>query len=134
MTSARLFEVPSRLTIVGQLRAQGLEPWTHGLKGKRTRVQGTQSQALTSDGAPVCCPVCSADTENRRAELVNAGPEHVAGTSSPTQSAGAADTGNEPGGTLAAALAMIAGLPLTPAEKADAVRRLLAEQAVKGKP
>jgi len=35
--------------------------------------------------------------------------------------------GTAPGGTLAAALALIAELPLTPAEKADAVRRLLAE-------
>jgi len=34
----------------------------------------------------------------------------------------------EPPATLAAALAMIAALPLTDAEKAAAVRRLLAEQ------
>jgi len=38
------------------------------------------------------------------------------------------------GGTLAAALALIAQLPLTPAEKAEAVRHLLAEHNAKGKP
>jgi hypothetical protein len=79
------------------------------------------TQALTSDSAPVCCPVCSPHTENGRAELADAGPKHRA-PSSPT------NAGAEPGGTLVAALAMIAELPLTPAEKADAVQRLLADR------
>ncbi len=35
---------------------------------------------------------------------------------------------------LAAALAMIAGLPLTDTEKAEAVRRLLADHDANGKP
>jgi hypothetical protein len=38
------------------------------------------------------------------------------------------------GGTPAAVLAMVDWLPLTPAEKVDAVRRLLADQAARGKP
>lgn len=37
------------------------------------------------------------------------------------------------GGTLVAALALIAELPLTPAEKAEAVRHLLAEHHAKEK-
>ena len=45
----------------------------------------------------------------------------------------ATETGgaDAPGGHFAAALAMIAGLPLTDAEKAEAVRRLLAVTTTK---
>lgn len=57
------------------------------------------------------------------------------GTAPAARPAGArSDTPAEPAGTLAAALAMIDRLPLTPAEKADAVRRLLADQERSGKP
>jgi len=59
--------------------------------------------------------------------LPDAGREHSA-PSSPA-GADAGDAGAKPGGSLAAALAMLAELPLTPAEKADAVRRLLADEA-----
>jgi len=38
------------------------------------------------------------------------------------------------GGHFAAALVMIAALPLTDAEKAESVRRLLADLTAKGKP
>ncbi len=95
-----------------------------------------EPQALTGDSAPVCRAVCSADTETGRAELANGAPKHPA-FSSPagTGSVGtvAARAVGEPRGTLAVALAMIAELSLTPAEKAEAVRRLL-DQDVKGKP
>jgi hypothetical protein len=55
------------------------------------------------------------------------GPEHAATSSSP--GAGTADAGGGPGGSLVAALAMLERLPLTDAERADAVRRLLADAA-----
>ena len=117
-----------------QLRAQGLEPWTHGLKGKRTGVQYAPGQALTSEGAPVCCPVYSPDAKTDRAEPANADPEHVAGTSSPAVSDATPSTpgaGAEPdvgpvGEHFAEAVAMLARLPLTDAERTEAVRRLLA--------
>ena len=124
------------------MRALGLEPRTHGLKGNRTEVQDAAGEAVTSDGAPVCCPVYSLDAENGRAEPVNADPDHVAATCSPAASSpsppdrnpGTPTADAEPAGTLAAAIALIDRLPLTDAEKAQAVRRLLAVSEPEGKP
>ena len=79
-------------------RATGFEPATFSLEGQQGRVQPPQTQALTGDTPNACTAACDAKGKN--------------------------DAG---GGSLASALAMIAELPLTPAEKAEAVRRLLTE-------
>jgi hypothetical protein len=128
------------LANMAKLRA-GLELSTHGLKGKRPPVQELTAQALTSDTAPVCCPVYSPDAKTGAGELAEAGPEHADGTGTAagdsSAGAGAADVltgaGHQLGEHFAEALAMVARLPLTDAERAEAVRRLLTGTA-KGKP
>ena len=62
-----------------------------------------------------------------RAEIEHGGPATVAGA----VSAGGADGAGE---HFAEAVAMLARLPLTDAERAEAVRRLLADRPAKGKP
>ena len=97
----------------------GLEPTTFSLEGTRVRTEGTQPQELTNDTETACTNACTNGTENE-----HGGPAEAP----PTTVAGAAGTGNADaaGEHFAEAVAMLARLPLTDAELAEAVRRLLA--------
>jgi hypothetical protein len=72
------------------------------------------------DATAVCAPVCQPDAENV--------------TKASVPDAAAMVTGGGTGDDFAAAMMMIASLPLTPAEKAEAVRRLLAGNGADGQP
>ncbi|MFH1497946.1 MAG: hypothetical protein ABII82_08990, partial [Verrucomicrobiota bacterium] len=79
-----------------RMRVQGLEPWTHGLKGRRTRTQPTQSQEVTSAPANACTTACTKPADSL----------HSDGHSE------AAPTGEH----FADAVAILARLPLSDAE------------------
>jgi hypothetical protein len=92
------------------------------LEGYPSQLQPPEDSTVTSDGLPVCRAVCSADAENGCAKHANG---------SDASSARGSDGGD---GRFAEAVAAVMRLPLTDAEKAEAVRRLLADQDAKGKP
>jgi hypothetical protein len=74
------------------------------------RIEATQFQTLTSDGATACAPACADPADSVH---LSADPSRAV---------------ERPRNTFAEALALIAALPLSDAERADAVRRLLAER------
>ena len=96
-------------------------------QNREHRMEGTQPQELTSDPTNACTNACT-----NLAEIEHGGPAEAA----PATAAGAVSASDADGAgeRFAAALAMIATLPLADAEKAEAVRRLLADQTAKGKP
>jgi hypothetical protein len=83
----------------------GLGPMTRGLRSCGHRMEGTQFQQVTSTPEVTCISLLESE---------HAGGSHGAGR------------------RFADAVAAIMGLPLTDAEKAEAVRRLLADQAAGG--
>ena len=105
----------------------GLEPITCGLQNREHRTEGTQSQELTSAPTSACTNACTDG-----AGIEHAGPAEAA----PVTVAGAVSVGDADGAGehFAEAVAMLARLPLTDTERAEAVRRLLANQTAKGKP
>ncbi len=96
---------------------KGVEPSTSALRTQRPThtTQSLQRVVATDDFG--CSNGCSSSPENERGEVVG-GSVSSRAESLPIK----ADS-------FSAALAMIASLPLSDAEKADAVRRLMAEQA-----
>ena len=92
------------------METTGIEPVTSGLQSQESRVPSGNPSEVTSSGSDVCTSVCTSELEKRRKRGADAGAQ-------PTEP--------KPPGDFAAALAMIAGLPLSDAEKAEAVRRLL---------
>lgn len=96
----------------------GFEPTTCGLQSREHRTEGTQPQELTSAPTNACTNACTDGVEIEHGGPADGASATAVGTVS-TGGAGAA------GERFAAALAMIATLPLTDAEKAEAVRRLL---------
>jgi len=94
------------------------------LKSRKHRTEVTQRQDLTNAPTNACTNACTGTPE-----IEHGGP---AGATA-VNAASAADAGGT-GEHFAAALAMIAALPLTDAERAEAVRRLLADLTAKGKP
>jgi len=91
-------------------RRAGFEPATAGLEIRGANVEPIDNQTVVSDGAPVCRPVCSSDTENRTSGSAEGGENPSGGVEGNPADAAAA---------LAEALAMIARLPgLTDAERA----------------
>ncbi len=81
----------------------GIEPVTSGLQSLNDRVLSANLSELAPNGKFRCTTGCTSEPENHH------GPTRP--------------------GDFAAALAMIATLPLSDAEKADAVRQLLGESA-----
>ena len=77
------------------MTGEGFEPSTHGLKGRGPEFQATSKQVVTGVETNACSNACSNLPESTQ------------------------------GGTFGEALAMISRLPLSDADKADAVRRLL---------
>jgi hypothetical protein len=84
-------------------RVMGLEPTTFTLARCRPTAATAVNTALTDDALLDCTPDCTHNARTDKASI----------------------TSDQAGG-FAAALAMIAMLPLSPVEKAEAVRRLLA--------
>lgn len=110
-----------RLTLAGELRVLGLEPRTHGLKGRDGLTEVESHQELTEGAPSRCSNRCTREAPASGSEPLS---DRGAGAAGATELAGAA---------LADALALIGRLPLTDAEKADAVRRLLASDAGAGR-
>ena len=90
------------------MRALGLEPRTYGLKGREPRTEATEPQEFADDGSDACTSACTKPPDEAQADS----PE-------------APDVGPT-GDDFAEAMVMLARLPLTDAERAEAVRRLLA--------
>ena len=100
---------------------------TCGLQNREHRTEGTQPQELTSAPTNACTNACTDG-----AEIEHGGPtEEATATVAGAVSAGGADVEGE---HFAEAVAMLARLPLTDTERAEAVRRLLADQTAKEKP
>jgi len=96
----------------------GVEPMTSCMPFRGHRVPSENLSGVTATEDSRCTTCCPAAPENERGE---AGEESVSKKSkSPPIK----------GDSFSAALLMIASLPLSDAEKADAVRRLMADQAV----
>ncbi len=105
----------------------GFEPTTSSLGSCECRTEDVHPQELTSTPANACTNACTDG-----AEIERGGPAEAA-TATAT---GAVITGDADGagGHFAEAVAMLARLPLTDTERAEAVRRLLGDQTAKGKP
>jgi hypothetical protein len=84
-------------------RVKGLEPSTFSLGSCEHRSEATQTQELTDDTANACTNACTSEPDSVHSDTADDAPD-----------------------TFAEALAMVARLPLTDAERAEAVRRLLA--------
>ena len=82
-------------------RAKGLEPSTFSLEGYQHRMEVPHEQGPTGGSANACTNACTDETKS--------------------------DHANDDERDFSQALAMIAELPLTYDEKAEAVRRLLAQ-------
>ena len=108
-------------------RATGLEPATFSLEGCERRTEDVYSQELTSAPTNACTNACTDGAEIEHRGPAEAVPEAAAGAVRVGDADGA-------GGHFAEAVAMLARLPLTDTERAEAVRRLLADQTAKGKP
>ena len=92
----------------------GFEPATSTSRTCESRVPSGNPSEVASSGSGVCTSVCTSETRKTRrsrSKVIPAvAPEAVT---------------NAPAGDFAAALAMIATLPLSDVEKSEAVRRLL---------
>ena len=93
---------------------RGVEPPTSALRTHESSVPSVNLSEVTATGSDGCTNGCTSETGKARRSRSKAGIE-------PAPAAADASTG----GDFAAALAMIASLPLSDAEKAEAVRRLL---------
>jgi hypothetical protein len=97
------------------------------LEGTPGRTEGVERQELTSAPSNACTSACT-----NGAEIEHGGPsEATPATADDAVSAGDAAAARE---RFAEAVAMLARLPLSDAERAEAVRRLLADETAKGKP
>ena len=96
----------------------GFEPATSASRTQRSSFASESDKGLTATEDSCCTPGCTSKTKKARRSQSKA----VADT------APAAAVESSEGG-FAKALLMIALLPLSDAEKADAVRRLMADQA-----
>lgn len=103
----------------GEQRVTRLERATFSWEGCTHRMQPAQPQEPTIAETNACTNACTSGAKVEHDRPAEAAPEAVAGAVSAADADGA-------GEHFAAALAMIARLPLTDAEKAEAVRRLLA--------
>ena len=92
------------------MEPRGIEPLTSALRTQGASVPTVGNKGVTSDSAAACTGACT--------EM----PEKGHGDAPADPAAGGATSFTE-------ALAMIARLPLSDAEKAEAVRRLLAQRA-----
>jgi len=89
------------------MREQGLEPWTHGLKGRKPRTEATQLQDVTSDGASACTNACTDSPDSGHSDAAEPAGEQTIGE------------------RFAEAIVMLERLPLSDEERAEAIRRLL---------
>ena len=93
--------------LTGQ-RATRLERATTSLEGYKPPMQGVSYQELTDGSQSACTNACTENAESGHGDLP--------GDADPTTA----------GASLADVLRMLDRLPLTDAERADAIRRLLA--------
>ena len=100
--SPERWHVEGGASLTSDQRAKGLEPSTFSLEGCEPGAEATEGQEVTSTLPSVCTNACTDGSESTHEQAANA--------------------------TFADALAMVARLPLSDDEKAEAVRRLLAER------
>ena len=100
----------------------GVEPMTSCMPCREHRVLSENLSGLTATEDSRCTTGCTSETKKPRRSRSKA----VADLASVPAPAAAVESSQ---GGFAKALLMIALLPLSDAEKADAVRRLMAEQA-----
>ena len=100
-----------------EMETTRIELATSGLQSREHRVSSANPSEVTARADSRCTIGCTSSPENERAEAV--------GESVPSKADHSVVSKSE---SFSAALAMIASLPLSNAEKADAVRRILAEQ------
>jgi hypothetical protein len=98
----------------------GVEPMTSCMPCREHRVLSENLSGLTATENSRCTTGCTSETKKARRSR-----SKVVADLAPTPAS--AVESNE--GGFAKALLMIASLPLSDAEKADAVRRLMADQA-----
>jgi len=91
-------------------RATRLERATTSLEGGLSRTQAAQSQQLMSDPEAACTSACTNSEDSGHSEAAD-GPNPAPA-----------------GDAFAEAVKMLARLPLSDAERAEAVRRLLAQR------
>ena len=92
----------------------GIEPVTSGLQSQQHRVPSGNLSEVTATADSRCTNGCTSETKKTRRSRSKTAPAAAPET-----------VAQPPAGDFAAALAMIASLPLSDAEKAEAVRRLL---------
>ncbi len=101
-----------------RVERRGVEPPTSALRTQESRVPSGNLSEVAASGLAVCTSVCTSQPPKRRKRGSDAASVGAVGTP--------AEVKPEPVETdFAAALLMIAGLPLSDADKAEAVRRLL---------
>ncbi len=103
----------------------GFEPATSTSRMEPLRVASGCSEGVAEGESDAWTRACQNGSENERGEVVG---EPVSGNVGDSVSS-RADSLPIKVDSFSASLAMIASLPLSDAEKADAVRRLMAEQA-----
>ncbi len=96
---------------------KGFEPATSWSQTSKTRVPSENLSEVAATADSCCTNGCTNSPENERGEVVG-GSVSSRAESLPIK-----------GDSFSAALAMIAALPLTDAERAECVRRLLVERA-----
>ena len=108
------------------MRALGLEPRTYGLKGREPGAEPLAKQPVTNTDANACTNACteSRDScyETRADACAETSLSDDKGGARPAQNGG--DSGPT-GDAFAEAVVMLVRLPLSNAERAEAVRRLL---------
>ena len=101
-----------------RVETTGIEPETSGLKSQKSRVPSVTLSEVAATADSCCTTCCTSKTPNRRKRVADAAA--VGGVETP------AEVKPEPVETdFAAALKMLALLPLSNEERAEAVRRML---------
>ena len=100
----------------------GIEPLTSCMPFRESRVPSANLSGVAATDSAVCTSVCTSEPKKRRKGGADAASAGAVGTALPMPAVRAIDTVET---DFAAALKMLAMLPLSDEERAEAVRRLL---------
>ena len=101
------------------METTGIEPATSGLQSQRHRVPSENLSDVAATDSGACTTACTSQPEKRRKRGADAAA--VGGVETPAEVRSTKPVETD----FAAALKMLALLPLSDEERADAVRRLL---------